>query len=146
MYSSSPALRVIPNAELHCSRRKEEEKVSLTFLWSFKELHELGRENGMSPKPLLELVKKTLMGPEIFTKYTLLKQRKVSLNRESKHNCFVLTFLRLECLAVNNGCSSFHEILCFHLACRTAPHQTVFCLESVASPVTLNSISLPKDY
>lgn len=47
-------------------------------------------KNGMSPKPLLELVKKTLMGSEIFTNYTLLKQRKVSLNRESKHSHFVL--------------------------------------------------------
>lgn len=44
----------------------------------------------MSPKPLLELVKKTLMDSEIFTNYTLLKQRKVSLNRESKHSHFVL--------------------------------------------------------
>lgn len=40
-----------------CSRRKEEGRVGLTFLWSFKELHELGTENGVSPKPLLELVK-----------------------------------------------------------------------------------------
>lgn len=75
----------------HCSRRKRGwGRVGLTFLWSFKELHELGMENGMSPKPLLELVKKTLMDSEIFTNYTLLKQRKVSLNRESKHSHFVL--------------------------------------------------------